>query len=179
MLVRPTLQALLLLIRASADASLFEILEDALYNKDSEATCRIAIDIMLVQRRKYLRRKYQSAETTYSIDVNDANATNPSTPRKAVVDMPAAEPMKRVKLFPESSMSIEMHNKLIPNSKFLVTGRADWALGYSTAGDNGTFISNVCPDSRITITKQALLKAIWMCIRVSTKAVCLFNHTTS
>jgi len=39
-------------------------------------------------------------------------------------------------------------------------------------------MSNVCPDSHISITKQAPLKAIWMCIRVSIKAVCLFNHST-
>jgi hypothetical protein len=25
-----------------------------------------------------------------------------------------------------------MPNKLVPNSKILVTGRADWAMGYST-----------------------------------------------
>jgi hypothetical protein len=95
---------------------------------------------MLVQCRKYLRHKYQSAETAYSIDANVANATNPSTPRKAVVNMPAAEPMKRVKLFPESSLSIEMRNKLITNGKILVTGRAGWALGYSSAGDKGTLL---------------------------------------
>ena len=54
--------------------------------------------------------------------------------------MLAAEPMKRVKLFPESSLSVEMPNKLVPNGKILVTGRADWALGYGTAGDEGTLL---------------------------------------
>jgi len=94
---------------------------------------------MLVQCRKYLHHKYQSAETACRIDANVANATNPSTPAKAV-DMPAAEPMKRVKLFPESSLSIQMRNKLVPNGKILVTGRADWPMGYSTAGDEGTLL---------------------------------------
>jgi len=54
--------------------------------------------------------------------------------------MPAAEPIKRIKLFPESSLSIEMRNKLIPHGKILVTGRADWAMGYSTVGDEGTLL---------------------------------------
>jgi hypothetical protein len=95
---------------------------------------------MLVQCRKYLRHKYQSAETEYSIKANVANATNTSTPTKTVVNMPAAEPIKRVKLFPESSLSIEMRNKLVPNGKILVTGRADWTMGYSTVGDEGTLL---------------------------------------
>jgi hypothetical protein len=30
-----------------------------------------------------------------------------------------------------------MPNKLVPNGKILATGRADWALGYSTTGDEG------------------------------------------
>jgi hypothetical protein len=54
--------------------------------------------------------------------------------------MPAVEPMKRVKLFPESSLSIEMRNKLVPNGKILVTGRADWALGYGTAGEEASLL---------------------------------------
>jgi hypothetical protein len=95
---------------------------------------------MLVQCRKYLRHKYQSAKTSQSIKANVTDATNPSTPRKAVVNMLAAEPMKRVRLFPESSLSVEMPNKLVPNGKILVTGRADWTLGYGTARDEGTLL---------------------------------------
>ena len=108
---------------------------------------------MLVQCRKYLRHKHQSAETAYSINANVANATNPSTPRKAVVNMPAAEPIKRVKLFPEASLSIEMRNKLIPNGKILVTGLADWALGYSTAGDEGTLLVAIEAKQRSEFSK--------------------------
>jgi hypothetical protein len=33
-----------------------------------------------------------------------------------------------------------MPNKLVPNGKILVTARADWALGYDTAGDEGTLL---------------------------------------
>ena len=86
---------------------------------------------MLIQCRKYLRDKYQSAETS--------NTNVPSTPtKKAVENMLAAELLKHVKLFPEASLSVEMRNKSVPDGKFLVTGRADWALGYGKAGDEGT-----------------------------------------
>jgi hypothetical protein len=46
--------------------------------------------------------------------------------------------MKRVKVFPESSLSIEMHDYKL-NSIF-VTGRADWALGYNLGADDGTLL---------------------------------------
>jgi len=90
---------------------------------------------MLIQCRKYLRDKYQSAETSHSV-----NANIPSTPTRSVVNMPATEPMQHVMLFPEASLSVEMRNKSVPNGKFLVIGRANWALGYGTAGDEGTLL---------------------------------------
>jgi hypothetical protein len=128
-------------------------LEDALYDEDSEATCRIAVDIMLIQCRKYLRHKYRSAETSHNIEANVADATNPSTPERAVVNILAVEPMKRVKLFPESSLSVKMRNKLVPNGRILVTGRADWALGYSTAGDEGTLLIAIEAKQRSEFSK--------------------------
>jgi hypothetical protein len=78
---------------------------------------------MLIQCLKYLRDKYQSAEPNTSI---------PSPPPKATAN---TQPLKHVKLFPGASISIEMSN-----GKVLVTGRADWALGYDTAGDEGTLL---------------------------------------
>jgi hypothetical protein len=62
---------------------------------------------MLIQCRKYLRQKHQSTETSHNIEANIADAANPSTPRKAVVNILSAEPMKNVKLFPESSLSAQ------------------------------------------------------------------------
>jgi hypothetical protein len=105
---------------------------------------------MLIQCWKYLRNKFQPAET---IEVNVTDTTNPSTPERAVVNMPAMEPMKRVKLFPESSLSVEMHNKLKQNGKILVTGRADWALGYSIAGDEGTLLIAIKAKQRSEFSK--------------------------
>jgi hypothetical protein len=95
---------------------------------------------MLVQCRKYLRHKYLSAETSHNIKADVPDATNPLTPKRAVVNMLAVELIKRVKLFPEPFLSVKMRNKLVPNGRFLVTGRADWALGYNTARDEGTLL---------------------------------------
>jgi hypothetical protein len=50
---------------------------------------------------------------------------------------PIKQPIKPVKLFPEFSLSIQMDKK---NGKFLVTGRADWAMGYSNVGDEGAIL---------------------------------------
>jgi hypothetical protein len=76
------------------------------------------------------------------IETNVAGATKLSTPTKAAVGM------KRVQLFPESSMSIDMPNKSVPNSWFRFTGRADWSLGYNPnvdslggpSGDEGSLL---------------------------------------
>lgn len=105
---------------------------------------------MLVQCWKYLRYKYRSAETSHDIR---ADVANPSTPGSAVVKIPAVEPMKHVKLFPKSSLSIEMCNKLVPNGRFLVTGRADWALGYSTARDEGSLLIAIEAKQRSEISR--------------------------
>jgi hypothetical protein len=54
--------------------------------------------------------------------------------------MLAAELMQQVALFPEASLSVEMRNNSVPDSKFLVTGRADWAFGYDTTGNEGALL---------------------------------------
>lgn len=104
------------------------------YYRDSEATSRLAIDFILIQCLKHLSED--------DIETNVAGATKLSTPTKAAVGM------KRVQLFPESSMSIDMPNKSVPNSWFRFTGRADWSLGYNPnvdslggpSGDEGSLL---------------------------------------
>jgi hypothetical protein len=71
---------------------------------------------------------------------------NPSTPKRAV----NMEQMKNVKLFLEFSLSVQMHNK---NSKFLVTSRADWALGYSNARDEGALLVAIEAKQRSEFSK--------------------------
>jgi hypothetical protein len=151
-------------------------LKEAFYDDDSEATCRIAVDIMLVQCRKYLRNNYQS---TYGIEVNVADATNPSTSRKAVDNMPATEPMKRVKLYTESSLSIEMPNKLVPNGKILVTSRADWTLGYNTTGEEGSPLVAIEAKEESEFSKgQAQLTTYLAILRENRKGARKTNVTT-
>jgi hypothetical protein len=43
-----------------------------------------------------------------------------------------------------------MHKK---NGEFLVTGRADWALGYSNAGDEGTLLVAIEAKQRSEFSK--------------------------
>jgi hypothetical protein len=91
----------------------------ASYDEDSGATCRITINILLVQCLKHLRNKCRLAETSQTDATDATDATNPSTPTKTVVNM---EPLKHVKLFPDFPLSVQMDKK---NGKFLVTGRAE------------------------------------------------------
>lgn len=52
--------------------------------------------------------------------------------------MLAVGSMKPVKLFTETTLSVEIGNNSVPNGKIIVTGRADWTLGYNNPGDEGT-----------------------------------------
>ena len=109
-------------------------LRDAFYEEQSEATCRIAIDIILIQCRKHIRLKYNpaKAETT--------SLTTPSTPLKGALNVPTEPPKKPIKLYPESIISVEIPNRSTPNGKFLVSGRADWAMGYSSKDEDGALL---------------------------------------
>jgi len=75
------------------------------------------------------------------------------------------EPMKRVTLFPEFSLSVQMDNM---NGKFLVAGRADWALGYSNAGDEGALLIAIEAKQRSEFSKgEAQLIAYLAILRES------------
>jgi hypothetical protein len=54
--------------------------------------------------------------------------------------MAFAEPMKCVKLFRETTMSIEMPNTSVEGGNIMVNGRADWSLGYSSADGKGALL---------------------------------------
>ncbi|KAL2044996.1 hypothetical protein N7G274_002771 [Stereocaulon virgatum] len=98
-------------------------LRDAFYEEQSEAACRIAIDIILSQCRKYVRLKYNPAKA------ETAALTTPSTPLKGALNMLTETPKKPIKLYPGSTISMEVLNRSVSNSRFLVSGRADWAMG--------------------------------------------------
>ncbi|MCJ1383559.1 hypothetical protein MMC17_006673 [Xylographa soralifera] len=109
-------------------------LRDAFYEEQSEATCRIAIDIILIQCRKYVRLKHHSAK------VETSTLTTPSTPLKGTLNQPNETHKKPIKLYPESIISVEVPNHSIPNGKYLVSGRADWAMGYSSKDEDGALL---------------------------------------
>ena len=104
-------------------------LRDAFYKEESEATCRIAVDIILIQCRKYVRLKYNPAKA------DAAALTTPSTPMKGVLNVPIETPKQRIKSYPDSTISVEVPDQSIPTGKLLVSGRADWAMGYSSDED--------------------------------------------
>ncbi|KAL9124196.1 MAG: hypothetical protein Q9217_006450 [Psora testacea] len=109
-------------------------LKEAFYQENSEATCRLTIDVILIQCRKYLRHKYNppKAKATPS--------ATPSTPPKCTFDAltePAKEP---VRFYPECTISVEIAHRTVPNKGFLVSGRADWALGYSSKDEDAALL---------------------------------------
>lgn len=110
-------------------------LHNALYEEQSEATCRIAIDLILIQCRKYIKDKYYPAKTETAFN------TAPSTPVKNTFNSPARTPTKPIKLYPEPTISVEVPNRSAPNKKFLVIGRADWAVGYSSKEDGALLVA--------------------------------------
>ncbi len=110
-------------------------LDEADYEEESEASCRIAIDIILIQCRRYIKRKYFTAKAEPPF------LTAPSTPTKNAFDLPAATPRKPVKFYPESTISVLVPDRFAPDKKFLVTGRADWAFGYSSKDEDGALLA--------------------------------------
>lgn len=54
--------------------------------------------------------------------------------------MPTETPKKPAKLYPESTISVEVPNRSVPKSRFLVSGRADWAMGYGSKDEDGALL---------------------------------------
>lgn len=119
-------------------------LRHAFYDDQSETTCRIAIDIILIQCRKYLRCKQHPAESS------TASLATPSTPQKAGLDVPTKQRKLPVKFYPEPTVSVEIADPFNPNRKYLVSGRADWAMGYSPNGEDGALFIAVEAKQRAT-----------------------------
>lgn len=128
-------------------------MREAFYDENSESTCRIGIDLILIQCRKYLRRK----NVQDSQDTSPVKTALPSTPAHASqssLSVPQSTPnvsKRPVKLFPECTVSVEVKNPALADGKFLVSGRADWALGYSTEGDEGALLVAVEAKQRTEI----------------------------
>ncbi len=102
----------------------------------------MAIDIILIQCRKSLRLKYNAAKAKIT------SLATPSIPLRGALDAPTETPKKPIKLYPEPSISVEMPNRSIPHGKFHVSGRADWALGYSSKDEDGALLVAVAAKQR-------------------------------
>ena len=81
-----------------------------------------------------MRDKYSS------VKAGTASLTTPSTPLKGALNVPNETPKKRIKLYPESTISVEVPDRSTPHSKFLISGRADWAMGYSSKNGDGALL---------------------------------------
>lgn len=110
-------------------------LYNALYKEQSEATCCIAIDLILIQYQKYIKNKYYPTKTKTAFN------TALSTPMKNTFNSLARILTKPIKLYSEPTISVEVPNQSAPNKKFLVTGRTDWAVGYSSKEDGALLVA--------------------------------------
>ncbi|KAI9777920.1 MAG: hypothetical protein M1839_008455 [Geoglossum umbratile] len=104
-------------------------LREAFYY-ESEATCRIAVDAMLVQCCLALRKRLsQGSDDEPSLPAG-ITAT-PQTPRRGVAGPKVSGVDSRVALFPELDISVKTVNRYT-REPVIVQGRADWAFGYGT-----------------------------------------------
>lgn len=99
-----------------------------------EATCYIAIDIIFIQCRKYIRQKHNPAKAKTTI------LTTPSTPLKSAFNLPAKTPRKFIKLYPESTIFVEVCSQSTLHKMFLISSCADWAVRYSSNAENGILL---------------------------------------
>ena len=101
-----------------------------LYDDATEATSRIAVDIMLIACKLHI----MCLHPTHFSPKKQKLAVRPDTPQ----DMEARE---IVKIYPEVELAVEVVEPGT-NEKVRVTGRADWGFGYSgrNGAAHGTFL---------------------------------------
>lgn len=68
-----------------------------------------------------------------AVKMSLSSETIPPSPSTEPTEKPVKDATKHVRLFPEASVSIEVPNKELPGGKIVVSGRADWAMGYRSA----------------------------------------------
>jgi hypothetical protein len=112
----------------NAGGSLRDLREAFYY--ESEATCRIAVDVMLVQCCLALRKKLNYSSDEESSTIADTTAA-PRTPSRGLTSPRTTNLDSRITLFPELDMSVIAENRYTQQS-VLIQGRADWAFGYGT-----------------------------------------------
>lgn len=106
-----------------------------LHNALYEATCHIVINLIFIQCQKYIKNKYYPAKTETAFN------TVQLTRIKNTFNSPARTLTKPIKLYLEPIISVEVFNWSTPNKKFLVTGRADWTVGYNSKKDRKLLVA--------------------------------------
>lgn len=61
----------------------------------------------------------------------------PSTPMKGEANVLTNTPKRPVRIYSESTISVEVPNESVPNGKICVSGRADWTIGYGSKDVDG------------------------------------------
>lgn len=124
-------------------------LYEVLYDDTTEATSRMAVDMMLIAYKLHIMEKYSHL---FSPKKRKASS-RPGTPQ----EIPIPE---RMKIYPEIEMAVDVVDP-ITKEDVRVTGRADWAFGYGSrdAAIDGTFLVAVeakCRDLFSTAETQLL-----------------------
>ncbi|KAL6715560.1 hypothetical protein ACLMJK_006521 [Lecanora helva] len=109
------------------------------YEDHNEATCRIriAIDIILLRCRVYLRENNNNLDKE---PILHSSSTSPSTSPESVTHGSKSTLPKPLRLYPESCISVEIPNPTGTSGKVLVTGRADWAFGHTPINEDGALL---------------------------------------
>ena len=79
-------------------------------------------------------------------------------------------------LFPESNVSVSIK---MDQAEFLITGRADWAMGYKAMGDEGSLLIAIEAKQRSEFSKgEAQLTAYLAILRENRRRAKKVNHRT-
>lgn len=153
-----------MLLTASAVTNLKE-LRLARYDKQSEGTCRVAIDFVIIACNMQLRAMYPE-------HYGDAEAPSSTTLRPNTPDTSNG----LLTVFPELEMSVTMIDPAT-RTPVRIAGRADWAYGYGARGGcSGSFVIAVEAKQRSTLSSaESQLLAYLAIMREQRSALCKTN----
>jgi hypothetical protein len=116
---------------------ILRLLTDARYDELSEAACRISIDLILIFCQAYIRDnlpKSELAETSAETPDNPSQATTPK-----LLPQNPLQSQHLLTVFTEAKLSVELPGD-DGDTKIVLNGRADWAVGYNSRLETGNFL---------------------------------------
>ncbi|KAL0631917.1 hypothetical protein Q9L58_009202 [Maublancomyces gigas] len=137
----------------------------ARYNKQSEETCRVAIDFVIIACNMQLRNMYPDRYA--AVEGTSSTTLRPSTPDT----FPGL-----FTVFPELEMSVTIIDPAT-RTPLRIAGRADWAYGYDTrSGCSGPFVIAIAAKERATLSSaESQLLAYLAIMREQSNAMCKTN----